>query len=501
MIEYQIEMRGISKSFPGVQANDHIDFEVKQNEIHCLLGENGSGKTTLMNILFGINKCDSGEIILRGKKTQINNTKDAHDLGIGMVHQHFMLVNRMSALDNIILGNEPGGIFIDKEAAEVKVKQFIDKFDFQIDLHKLISNMSVGMKQRVEILKILYIGADIIILDEPTAVLTPQEVKDLFNILAELKRDGKTIVFITHKLEETMSISDRVTVLRSGKKIITLPTKTTNEKMLARFMVGHDINFDLERPYTEKGEVVLEVQDLKLIENSQNPVSFAIRKGEIFGIAGVDGNGQLELEEMLMGIQKIYQGAVFLNGSMISKWSTKKIKSIGVGHIPSDRLKRAMINDFTIKENYLLGYQDEPVFNNHGFINQKNLTKYSVEQMKKFNVIAPSEESFIRTLSGGNQQKVIISRELGHDQNLIIVAQPTRGLDIGAIEFVHNTILDLRKQGKAVLLISVELSEIMTLSDRIGVLFKGEIMDIVENYPGLTRERLGLLMAGKLDRN
>ncbi|MCL2580626.1 MAG: ABC transporter ATP-binding protein [Oscillospiraceae bacterium] len=495
---YAVQMKGITKSFPGVLANDGIDFAVEENEIHCLLGENGCGKSTLMNVLFGIHKQEAGEILIKDKKSTITNTKEAHDAGIGMVHQHFMLVNPMTALDNIMLGKEPIGLFLDRQVARREISAMIEKYGFQIDLDASVSELAVGIKQRMEIVKILYRGADIIIMDEPTAVLTPQEVQELFKILTGLKADGKTIIFITHKLEETMAISDRVTVLRGGKKVKTVVTAQSSEKELARYMVGYDVNFDLERPPVECGDILLEVRNVQLLPNARHSVSFEIRKGEILGIAGVDGNGQQELEEMIMGVRKAPKGgSIIVNGSDITGTTTKFRKAYGMGHIPSDRYKSAMVKDFSVRENYMLGFQDHADLNTYGFIKHKVLAAFSQAQIKKYNVVVSSDESSIGTLSGGNQQKVIISRELGHDPDVVIVAQPTRGLDIGAIEFVHSTLIDLRRQGKAVLLISVELTEIMTLSDRIAVLCGGEIMDSFENSRDVTREQLGLLMAGK----
>jgi ABC-type uncharacterized transport system ATPase subunit len=491
-----IEMKNITKTFPGVKANDDITFEVEENEIHCLLGENGTGKSTLMNILFGLYKPDKGEIFINGEKSTISNPREAFHKGIGMVHQHFMLVNQMTVLENIILGKEHGNLFMDLKESRNIINELAGKYSFKIDLEEKVDNLSVGMKQRVEILKTLYRGADIIILDEPTAVLTPQEVEELFKILKSLKEDGKTIIFITHKLNETMELSDRITVLRKGRKVVTLAKTETSPAELAYYMVGRDVNFEVEKEEVKTGEAVLSIKGLKLLEKSQNKINLEVRAGEILGIAGVEGNGQLELEEIIMGLRKPLDGEVFIQNKNITKMSVRERRELGIGYIPSDRHKRAMVKEFSIKENYLLGYQDSEQFVRNKFVKYKVLNDYSRDMIEKFNIKVPGTEHTIGNLSGGNQQKVILSREVSHDPGLIIAAQPIRGLDIGAIEFIHNILLELRSQGKAILLISAELSEIMKLSDRIAVFYEGEINGLVKAGE-LEREEIGLLMAGE----
>ena len=491
-----IKMTGIVKCFGPVRANDGIDFIVREQEIHCLLGENGTGKSTLMNILFGLYHQDEGEIFIHGKKAAIANPNDAYGLGIGMVHQHFMLVNQLTVLENIIMGNEPGGLFLDKKKCEEKVSELVERFGFQIDLKEKVVNLSVGMRQRVEILKTLYRGADIIILDEPTAVLTPQEVDELFKILRQLKKEGRTIVFITHKLNETMPLSDRITVLRKGKVVFQCSTSDTNEKELAAKMVGRSVETVTAKKGQKKGDVVLELQNVRLLKKARETVSLTVHGGEILGIAGVDGNGQQELEELIIGNRKMKEGVLRINGTEAQKMSVKDRKKLGIGYIPSDRHKNAMVADFSIAENFLLGYQEEERYNNHGFINFENLRKDAQEQTERFETKLAGLDQPIGQLSGGNQQKIIMGRETSHDPSFMLVAQPVRGLDIGAIEKVHRTLLELKEQGKAILLISAELSDILNLSDRIAVFYEGRVSALFENGQ-YTKEEIGLFMTGK----
>jgi len=495
-----IEMRSITKKFPGVIANDKINLAINSREIHSLLGENGAGKTTLMNILFGIYEPDEGSVFIKGQAADIKNPKAALDMGIGMVHQHFMLVERMTILENIILGYEHGGFLLDMKKSREIVEELSGKFKFSLELDKKVEELSVGMKQRVEILKTLYRGADIIILDEPTAVLTPTEADELFTILNELKKGGKTIIFITHKLNETMAVADRITVLRDGRNIQTLSKSETSEEELARLMVGREINFNLKRGKYMPGSAMIELKAVKLTDKAKHPVSLDIHEGEILGIAGVEGNGQLELEEMLMGLRPVKSGSIQLDGKDITKLSTKKRKLLGLGYIPSDRHKRAMLGGFSIEENFLLGFHFHPPFFRKGLLQKKVLKKHSVDMIEKFDIKTPGAEQNIKLLSGGNQQKVIISREVSQDPVFVLAAQPTRGLDIGAIEYIHGVLLDLRNKGKAVLLISADLNEVMKISDRIAVMYEGEIKAIkpAEEY---TYEEFGLLMAGKEGRS
>lgn len=497
-MSYAIEMNHITKTFGDVVANSDISFDVKTNEVHCLLGENGTGKTTLMNVLFGLHQADSGEVFINGKKSQIKNPKDAFKSGIGMVHQHFMLVEQLTVLQNIILGKEQGNFFIDYKKARKVVLDLVEKYNFKIDIDAKVSDLSVGIKQRVEIIKTLYRGADVIILDEPTAVLTPQEVSELFKILDSLKEDGKTIIFITHKLNETMEISDRVTVLRKGKKVITTETSKVTPEILAKHMVGRDVKTVVNDHIGENaGELSLRVENLKLLEKSENDISFSIKAGEIFGIAGVEGNGQLELEEMLVGLRDVNPDSkISLLGNDLKELGIKERKDIGIGYIPSDRHKRAMVESFSIKENFLLGYQDLEQFSSSNFIKDAELKLVSENNINNFNIKLGTMNDAISSLSGGNQQKVILSREVNMNPDVIIAAQPVRGLDIGAIEFIHKTLIDLKNQGKAILLISAELSEVMNMSDRYAVLYEGEFK-VVANKNDLTREQVGLLMAGE----
>jgi len=491
-----IKMVGIVKCFGPVRANDGIDFTVKHQEIHCLLGENGTGKSTLMNILFGLYHPDAGEIFINEKKASIANPNDAYALGIGMVHQHFMLVGQLTVLENIILGKESGGFFLNRRESRARVEELVERFGFRIDLDEKVVNLSVGMKQRVEILKTLYRGADIIILDEPTAVLTPQEVEELFKILRQLKKSGKTIVFITHKLNETMSLSDRITVIRKGKVVFCCNTQDTNEKELATQMVGRQVESVVAKKGQQTGDVVLELKEVRLHERAEHTVILTVRAGEILGIAGVDGNGQQELEEMIVGNRKVTEGSILLGGKPIHTLPVKDRKAMGIGYIPSDRHKNAMVSGFSITENFLLGYQNTPEYCKKGFIDYDRLKQDAGKQVEAFEIKVAGVEQEIGQLSGGNQQKVILGREISHDPGLVLVAQPVRGLDIGAIERVHKTLLQLKEQGKAILLISAELSEVMNLSDRIAVFYEGEASAQFTNGE-YTKEEIGLFMAGK----
>lgn len=491
-----ITMTGIVKCFGPVRANDGIDFTVAAKEIHCLLGENGTGKSTLMNILFGLYHPDAGEIMINEKKVSISSPNDAYNLGIGMVHQHFMLVSQLTVLENIILGKESGGFFLNRKESQKRVEELVERFGFKLELQEKVANLSVGMKQRVEILKTLYRGADIIILDEPTAVLTPQEVDELFKILRQLREKGKTIVFITHKLNETMALSDRITVIRKGKVVFNCNTSDTSEKELATQMVGRQVEDIVVKKGQKTGPVVLELKGVRLHERAGETVSLKVHAGEILGIAGVDGNGQQELEEMIVGNRKVTEGQIFINGTDVSQMPVKDRKAMGLGYIPSDRHKNAMISSFSITENFLLGYQGAKEYCSRGFISYDKLKQDAAKQIEDFEIKVAGVEQEIGQLSGGNQQKVILGREISHDPGLILVAQPVRGLDIGAIEKVHKTLLQLKEQGKAILLISAELSEIMNLSDRIAVFYEGSTSAAFDNG-SYTKEEIGLYMAGK----
>jgi simple sugar transport system ATP-binding protein len=492
---FAVEMKDISKKFPGLIANDHINLSVRRGEIHSLLGENGAGKTTLMKILFGLYKADEGSILIDGKTVNISNPRIAFKLGLGMVHQHFMLVNNMTVLENIILGQEHGQLKLDMKKSYQIVSELSEKYKFALDLNAKVEDLSVGMKQRVEILKTLYRGAEIIILDEPTAVLTPQEAEKLMSILHDMKAQGKTIIFITHKLNETMNAADRITVLRNGRNIVTLNKEDTTPEKLAKYMVGRDINFCISKTKQEVGKEILSLENIRLLSQAQGTVSLKVHAGEIVGIAGVEGNGQREIEEMILGLHRLKEGSISVNGTNVTSMATKVRKNLGIGYIPSDRHKRAMLASFSISENYLLGFHMKSRFSHRGFIKKQEVISHSENMIECYSIKVSGHKQSIGSLSGGNQQKVIVSREVSQDPCIIVAAQPTRGLDIGAIEYIHEQLVKLRDEGKAILLISAELTEILKLSDRIGVLYKGELMELKETESYKEGE-IGLLMAG-----
>ena len=493
---YAVEMLGITKRFGDFTANNKVNLLVEKGEIHCLLGENGAGKTTLMNVLFGLYKPEEGILKINGEEVVNHSSRNAFHLGLGMVHQHFMLVDALTVWENVIIGNELGKFSINKKESIRAVQALSDQYNFDLDVTQKVSELSVGKKQRVEILKTLYRGANIIILDEPTAVLSPPEVLQLLDILRDMKKEGKTIVFITHKLNETKAVADHVTVLRAGESVETAAVEGKSVKDLANMMVGREVNFDQERPSVTPGEVVLSLQNVRLLPNAQNTVSFDIRAGEILGIAGVEGNGQQQLEELIMGFAKCREGRIMLLGDDITRWNTKKRCGKGIGYIPSDRHKRAILSGFSIEDNYLLGTQFSEEYVSHGMIRQKHLHEKTLELMQAYDVRAVDEKQAIGSLSGGNQQKMVLSREVDKDTDFVIACQPVRGLDIGAIQYIHKILLDLRQRGKAVLLISAELTDIRQLSDRIAVLYKGEILGLKRNEE-FTTEAIGLLMAGQ----
>jgi general nucleoside transport system ATP-binding protein len=499
-LEYVIEMLNIRKVFGNFVANDNITLQLKKGEIHALLGENGAGKSTLMNVLFGLYQPDGGEIRVKGQTVKISNPNVANDLGIGMVHQHFMLVDTFTVTENIILGSEPTKLGkIDIKRAEQEVRELSERYGLAVDPTAKIADISVGMQQRVEILKTLYRGADILIFDEPTAVLTPQEIQELIQIMKALVREGKSIILITHKLKEIMEVCDRVTVIRRGKGIGTLNVADTNPNELAALMVGREVHFKTEKREATPGKDVLEIKDL-VVKDARgvtvvNHLDLTVRAGEIFGIAGVDGNGQSELIEAITGLIKAESGSIKLNGKEILNLPPRKITEAGVGHIPQDRHKHGLVLDFPIGENIVLQtYYQEP-YSKNGILNFKNIYDKARQLIKEFDVRTPDEYTKARALSGGNQQKAIIGREVDRNPDLLIAAQPTRGLDVGAIEFIHKRLIEQRDQGKAVLLVSFELDEIMNVSDRIAVIYEGKIVAIVDPKE-ITEQELGLLMAG-----
>lgn len=499
-MEYVIEMLNIRKVFGNFVANDNITLQVKKGEIHALLGENGAGKSTLMNVLFGLYQPDGGEIRVKGQPVKIANPNVANDLGIGMVHQHFMLVDTFTVTENIILGSEPTKAGkIDIARAEAEVRELSERYGLAVDPTAKISDISVGMQQRVEILKTLYRGADILIFDEPTAVLTPQEIQELIQIMRALVREGKSIILITHKLKEIMEVCDRVTVIRRGKGIGTLNVAETNPNELAALMVGREVHFKTDKKPAQPGKEVLEIQDL-VVKDARgvtvvDHLNLTVRAGEIVGIAGVDGNGQTELVEAVTGLMRAESGSIKLNGKDIFNLPPRKITEAGIGHIPQDRHKHGLVLDFPIGENMVLQtYYQEP-YSKRGILNFKAIYEKARQLIAEFDVRTPDEYTQARALSGGNQQKAIIGREVDRNPDLLIAAQPTRGLDVGAIEFIHKRLIEQRDQGKAVLLVSFELDEVMNVSDRIAVIYEGKIVAIVDPKE-TTEQELGLLMAG-----
>lgn len=499
-MDYVIEMLGIRKEFGSFVANDNITLQLKKGEIHALLGENGAGKSTLMNVLFGLYQPEGGEIRVHGKKVSISNPNVANNLGIGMVHQHFMLVENLTVTENIILGNEPKKRgMVDIRGASKKVEEISKLYGLNVDPHAKIEDISVGMQQRVEILKTLYRGAEILIFDEPTASLTPQEIGELIAIMKKLIEEGKSIIIITHKLQEIMDVSDRVTIIRKGEGIGTVITSETNPEELATLMVGRQVTFKTEKgPAYPKDEVLkvenLVVEDYRGIEKVKG-LNLSVRRGEIVGIAGIDGNGQTELIEAITGLQKVKSGTVTVNATDVTGKKPRQITETGIGHIPQDRHKHGLVLNFTVGYNAVLQtYYQKPI-SKKGIMNYKVISKKAKELIEAYDVRTQGEHALARSLSGGNQQKLIIGREVDRDPDLLIAALPTRGLDVGAIEFIHKKLIEQRDRGKAVLLISFELDEIMNVSDRIAVIYDGQIVDVV-NPTETTEQELGLLMAG-----
>ncbi|WP_209122161.1 ABC transporter ATP-binding protein [Alkalihalobacillus sp. BA299] len=499
-MSYVIEMKNIRKEFPGIVANDNVTLQVKQGEIHALLGENGAGKSTLMNVLFGLYQPERGEILVKGKPVKITDPNVANRLGIGMVHQHFMLVDKFTVTENIILGKEPtaGGKINIKKAAK-DVEKISKQYGLAVDPYAKIQDISVGMQQRVEILKTLYRGAEILIFDEPTAALTPQEITELIQIMKKLVSEGKSIILITHKLKEIMEVCDRCTVIRRGKGIGTVDVSESTPDSLAAMMVGREVNFSVEKEPAQPKDTVLYIQNLVVKDAREvaavNDLSLEVKAGEILGVAGVDGNGQTELIEAITGLKKPDSGKISLNGNDISGQPPRKITESGVGHIPQDRHKHGLVLDFTIGENIVLQTYYQKPYSKSGVLNFKEIYKKANDLIKDYDVRTPSEFTLARALSGGNQQKAIIAREVDRSPDLLIAAQPTRGLDVGAIESVHSRIIKERDKGKAVLLISLELDEVLNVSDRIAVIYEGKIVAIV-NANETNENELGLLMAG-----
>ena len=500
--EYVIEMLHITKEFPGIKANDDITLQLRRGEIHALLGENGAGKSTLMSVLFGLYQPDEGVIKKDGKEVQINDPNDATALHIGMVHQHFKLIDVFTVLDNIILGAEDTRLgFLSRKAAREKVLALSERYGLKVDLDAKIEDITVGMQQRVEILKMLYRDNEVLIFDEPTAVLTPQEIEELMEIMRGLTREGKSILFISHKLNEIMEVSDRVTVLRKGRYVGTVDTAATTQEELSRMMVGRPVQLVVEKDPARPAEPVLTVEHLRVPSrlykhDAVKDVSFTARAGEIVCIAGIDGNGQTDLVYALTGLEKPSGGRITLCGHDITHAAIQDRSKAGMSHIPEDRHKHGLILDFTLEQNLVLQRFQEPQFQSHGFIRFDQTRKYAEKLIAQYDVRSgQGPVTIARSMSGGNQQKAIVAREIDRDKPLIVAVQPTRGLDVGAIEYIHKQIVAQRDAGKAVLLVSLELDEVMSLSDRILVIYEGEIVGELD--PAATDvQELGLYMAG-----
>lgn len=494
-------MRGIVKKFPGVLANDHVNFEVKAGEIHALLGENGAGKSTLMKILYGLYQPDAGEILLNGQPIRIHSPLDSINYGIGMIHQHFMLVDSLTVAENVALGlkssREPQ---LDLDKVSARIQELAQKYGLQIDPAAQVSHLAVGQQQRVEIMKALYRGAALLVLDEPTAVLTPQEVNDIFDIFRQMAKDGHTLIFISHKLHEILDLTDRVTVLRDGKVIGTRPTAGATKRDLAQMMVGREVVMERGRGVPKLGEVRLKLQQVNAVNGQGTPVlrdiSFEVRSGEIVGVAGVSGNGQRPLAEAIAGLWPPTSGQIFLENKEVTGLAPAAMIEAGLSYIPEERMHDGAIKDFTVAENLILQDHIRSPYSQGVFLNFKQIAQHAGEMIRQFNIKTPSRETPIKNLSGGNIQKLILARELARQPRVLIAAQPTRGVDIGATEYIHNQLLKQRAEGLATLLISEDLDEIRALSDRIIVMFGGEIMGIVENDQ-TTVEELGLMMAGE----
>jgi ABC-type uncharacterized transport system ATPase subunit len=498
---FAVEMRHIYKTWPGVVANDDVNFSVRRGEIHALVGENGAGKSTLMNILYGLLRPDSGQILVNGKIAHISGPRDAIQLGIGMVHQHFMLIPPLTVGENIVLGREPVHTVdvYDTAHANADIRRLSAQYGLAIDPSAVTRDLPVGLQQRVEILKVLYRGADLLILDEPTGVLTPQETSELFKVLRGLVERGKTIIFITHKLREVLEISDNVTVLRRGKVIGHLVTKATTQEEIARMMVGREVLLQVDKPPAKPGETLLRVENL--IVNSEQDIaavrglSLEVRSGEILGIAGVEGNGQSELIEALAGTRPVVSGHVWLGNKEVTNIGAHLTRSAGMAHIPEDRRESGLVLDYSVADNMIFGHQRDDAFAWRGLLLRlASIRDWAVRLIKRFDVRVPGPEAPARSLSGGNQQKVVVARELSSKPKALLASQPTRGVDIGAIEFVHRQLIAERDSGAAVLLVSAELEEVRSLSDRIAVMYEGQIVSI--EPPDASEERLGLLMTG-----
>jgi simple sugar transport system ATP-binding protein len=499
-----LEMRGITKYFPGVKANDHVSFDLEPGEVHALVGENGAGKTTLMNILYGLYHPDEGSIFINGSETPIRGPREAIDLGIGMVHQHFMLIPVFTVLENIVLGEETHryGVLRMEEPAR-RVREIMASSNLSVDLEARIEELPVGVQQRVEIIKVLYRGAEILVFDEPTASLTPQETTELFKTFSKMKEQGRGIIFISHKLDEVLEVADRITVLRHGKVMETMRGDTATKKRIAERMVGKSVVLEVERPERTPGPVVLEVDNLTVYSGSGrravDGVSFSIREGEVFGVAGVEGNGQSQLVQAVAEAAHRMEGDIRLRGRSILDLDVRRRREQGIGHIPEDRQRYGLFLSFPLSDNLVLGrHHQKPFVGKAQFINRPYKREYARRTIDEYDIRAPSEQVTAGSLSGGNQQRVVVAREMSFEPGLLVASQPTRGVDVGAMEFIYNQLMQARSEGKAILLVSADLDEILSLSDTIGVMYRGKI---VKTFTGgqATREEIGLYMTGESD--
>ncbi len=501
-VDYVIQTKGLSKRFLNVVAIDNISVEIRKGEIHCFLGENGAGKTTLSNCLYGYYQPDEGQILYKGRPVNISSPSVAIDLGIGMVHQHFILIEPLTVVENIVIGTEPMGLLPRLDQAEDKIKSLCEIYGIDLPLRAKIWQLSVGQQQWVEILKALYVGVELLILDEPTAVLTPQESERLFDVLQQMKEKDLSIIFITHKLKEVMKVSEKVTILRKGEKVDMVNTTDVTRKDLAHMMVGREVVFRVEKDEIARGKSILEIQNLHVANDMRQEallgIDLTLYENEILGIAGVAGNGQKELFEALIGVRNVDHGKVILDGETITNHSPRQIMARGIGHVPEDRIKMGLIPDFSVAENLILGHHRNPPVKKGISIDARYIQQFAQECVSSFDIMTPSVNQKTKYLSGGNQQKVILARELKQQPRIILTNQPTRGLDVGVMEYVHRQLLQKRKEGSAILLFSEDLDEIINLSDRIAVLFKGQIMGIFTSDK-FSLDEIGLLMAGVKD--
>jgi general nucleoside transport system ATP-binding protein len=501
--ELAVHLDGITKRFPGVVANDDVDLRVERGSVHALLGENGAGKTTLMNVLYGLYEPTEGRVVVDGRERSFDRPRDAIDAGVGMIHQHFMLVDTMTVAENIALGNEPrkwGGLVVDRARIDEEIQKLCETYGFSVDPSATVDELSVGAQQRVEILKALYRGADVLILDEPTAVLTPQEVEGLYTVLEELTDQGKTIIFITHKLGEAMHSADEITVLRDGKSVGTVDPASTSREELAELMVGREVLLETDSEPVDSGRAILSASNVSVEDDRGvefvSGIDLEVRAGEVFGIAGVDGNGQSELIEAITGLRTPDEGSIRFDGDEVTAWSRRRRIDAGMAHIPEDRHEQGLVMPFDLVENAVLGSQRSPRFARSGRIDWDGVRTHAEDVVETYDVRPPNADADAESFSGGNQQKFIVGRELERDPDLVVATHPTRGVDIGSTEFIHDRLLDLRREGKAVLLVSSNLDEVQGLSDRLAVIYEGEFVDVVDPET-VTEEELGLLMAGE----